>query len=50
MELHADLRRLIIDSVLPPGSVLKQAELARAFGVSRTHPCAKHFGCCKRRV
>jgi DNA-binding GntR family transcriptional regulator len=36
MELHAHLRRLIIDSVLPPGAVLKQAELARAFGVSRT--------------
>ncbi|MEN8585360.1 GntR family transcriptional regulator [Burkholderia sp. RS01] len=36
MELHAHLRRLIIDSVLPPGAVLKQAELARAFDVSRT--------------
>jgi DNA-binding GntR family transcriptional regulator len=36
LEVHAHLRRLIIDSVLPPGAVLKQAELARAFEVSRT--------------
>ncbi|MFE4835835.1 GntR family transcriptional regulator [Arthrobacter sp. NPDC056691] len=36
MELHAHLRRLIIDSALPPGAVLKQAELARTFAVSRT--------------
>ena len=36
MELHAHLRRLIIDSILPPGAVLKQAELARAFNISRT--------------
>jgi DNA-binding GntR family transcriptional regulator len=36
LEVHAHLRRLIIDSVLAPGAVLKQAELARAFEVSRT--------------
>jgi DNA-binding GntR family transcriptional regulator len=36
LEVHAHLRRLIIDSVLPPGTVLKQAELARLFGTSRT--------------
>jgi DNA-binding GntR family transcriptional regulator len=36
LEVHSHLRRLIIDSVLPPGAVLKQAELARAFQVSRT--------------
>lgn len=36
LEVHAHLRRLIIDSALPPGSVLKQAELARLFNISRT--------------
>jgi DNA-binding GntR family transcriptional regulator len=36
LEVHAHLRRLIIDSVLAPGAELKQAELARAFKVSRT--------------
>jgi DNA-binding GntR family transcriptional regulator len=36
LEVHAHLRQLIIDSTLPPGTVLKQAELARRFGVSRT--------------
>jgi DNA-binding GntR family transcriptional regulator len=36
LEVHAHLRQLIIDSTLPPGTVLKQAELARHFGVSRT--------------
>lgn len=35
-DLHHHLRRLIIDSRLPAGSVLKQAQLARVFGVSRT--------------
>ncbi|GAA0915623.1 MULTISPECIES: GntR family transcriptional regulator [Streptomyces violaceusniger group] len=34
--LHAHLRELIIDGVLPPGTQLKQAELARLFAVSRT--------------
>lgn len=36
VELHAHLRRLITDGDLPEGTVLKQAELARDFGVSRT--------------
>jgi DNA-binding GntR family transcriptional regulator len=36
LEVHAHLRQLIIDSALPPGTVLKQAELARQFNVSRT--------------
>jgi DNA-binding GntR family transcriptional regulator len=36
VEVHAHLRQLIIDSALPPGTVLKQTELARAFHVSRT--------------
>ena len=36
VDVHHHLRRLIIDAVLPAGSVLKQAELARIFGVSRT--------------
>ncbi len=36
LEVHAHLRRLIIDSALPPGTVLKQAELARLFDISRT--------------
>src|ERR1700712_2838608 len=33
---HQHLRRLIIDNVLPAGTVLLQAQLARTFGVSRT--------------
>ena len=36
LEVHAHLRQLIIDSTLPPGTILKQAELARLFGTSRT--------------
>lgn len=36
LEIHSHLRRLIIDGLLAPGSVIKQAELARVFGVSRT--------------
>ncbi|MDT0183977.1 GntR family transcriptional regulator [Microbacterium sp. ARD31] len=36
VELHDHLRRLIIDARIPPGQVLKQAQLARVFGVSRT--------------
>jgi DNA-binding GntR family transcriptional regulator len=36
IDLHNHLRRLIIENQLPPGEVLKQAQLARAFGVSRT--------------
>jgi DNA-binding GntR family transcriptional regulator len=36
VEVHGHLRRLIIGGVLPPGTVLKQAELARLFAVSRT--------------
>jgi DNA-binding GntR family transcriptional regulator len=35
LELHGHLRRLIIDDRLPAGTILKQAELARDFGVSR---------------
>lgn len=36
LDVHRHVRRLIIDNVLPAGSVLKQAQLAREFGVSRT--------------
>ena len=35
VEVHAHLRELIISGVLTPGTPLKQAELARAFAVSR---------------
>lgn len=34
--VHAHLRQLILDGVLPPGSVISQVELAKALGVSRT--------------
>jgi DNA-binding GntR family transcriptional regulator len=34
--LHQHLRRLIVQNLLPGGATLKQAELARTFGVSRT--------------
>ncbi|MDT0183952.1 GntR family transcriptional regulator [Microbacterium sp. ARD31] len=36
LDLRDHVRRLIIDELLPAGTILKQAELARAFGVSRT--------------
>jgi DNA-binding GntR family transcriptional regulator len=36
VEVHAHLRELIISGALPPGTELNQAELARAFAVSRT--------------
>ncbi|KAA2250739.1 GntR family transcriptional regulator [Solihabitans fulvus] len=36
VEVHAHLRDLIITGVIPEGTVLKQAELARLFAVSRT--------------
>lgn len=36
VELHTHLRELIISGVFPPGTELKQAELARIFAVSRT--------------
>jgi len=36
IDVHAHLRELIISGVLPPGTELKQAELARVFAVSRT--------------
>ena len=36
IEVHAHLRELIISGVLPPGTELKQAELARVFAVSRS--------------
>ena len=36
LDVHAHLRRLILDGTLPPGTELKQAELARSFDVSRT--------------
>jgi DNA-binding GntR family transcriptional regulator len=36
IEVHAHLRELITSGVLPPGTELKQAELARVFAVSRT--------------
>lgn len=35
IQVHKHLRDLILDSTLPPGTVLKQAELARQFGTSR---------------
>ena len=35
IEVHAHFRELIISGVLPPGTELKQAELARVFAVSR---------------
>lgn len=36
VEIHDHLRWLILDGLLPPGTELKQAELARVFDVSRT--------------
>lgn len=36
LDVHAHLRKLILDGALPPGAELKQAELARLFQVSRT--------------
>ncbi|MCX4706472.1 GntR family transcriptional regulator [Streptomyces sp. NBC_01373] len=36
MEMHAHVRRLILEGFLSPGTELTQAGLARAFGVSRT--------------
>ncbi|MFK0113365.1 GntR family transcriptional regulator [Streptomyces sp. NPDC091217] len=36
VEIHDHLRQLILEGRLPPGTELKQAELARAFDVSRT--------------
>jgi len=36
LDVHRHLRALIIGGALPPGTVLKQAELARVFDVSRT--------------
>lgn len=36
LDVHAHLRRLILDGTLPPGTELKQAKLARVFSVSRT--------------
>jgi DNA-binding GntR family transcriptional regulator len=36
LEVHAHLRQLIMNGTFPPGTVLKQAELARRFGISRT--------------
>lgn len=35
VEVHAHLRQLIVSGTLAPGTELKQAELARAFAVSR---------------
>jgi DNA-binding GntR family transcriptional regulator len=36
LDVHRHLRQLIIDNVIPAGTVLMQAHLARVFGVSRT--------------
>jgi DNA-binding GntR family transcriptional regulator len=36
LDIHGHLRRLILDGTLPPGTELKQTELARMFDVSRT--------------
>lgn len=34
--LHARLRKLILDGVYPPGTLIPQEELASTLGVSRT--------------
>lgn len=36
LTVHQKLRQLILDGSMEPGTILNQAELARAFGVSRT--------------
>jgi DNA-binding GntR family transcriptional regulator len=36
LTVHQELRQLILDGSVEPGTTLNQAELARAFGVSRT--------------
>jgi len=36
LTVHQELRRLILEGSVEPGTILNQAELARAFGVSRT--------------
>jgi DNA-binding GntR family transcriptional regulator len=36
LQVHSHLRQLITNGTLPPGTELKQAELARLFAVSRT--------------
>lgn len=36
LSVHQELRRLILDGSVEPGTTLNQAELARDFGVSRT--------------
>lgn len=36
LTVHQELRQLILEGSLEPGTILNQAELARAFGVSRT--------------
>src|SRR5690242_7537539 len=35
-QVHAHLRRLILDGTVPPGTVLSQVQLAQEIGVSRT--------------
>lgn len=36
LEVHDHVRTLIVNGVIPPGTVIRQAELARNLGVSRT--------------
>jgi DNA-binding GntR family transcriptional regulator len=36
LTVHQELRQLILEGSVEPGTILNQAELARAFGVSRT--------------
>ncbi|HVT66961.1 MAG TPA: GntR family transcriptional regulator, partial [Trebonia sp.] len=36
LEVHDHVRTLIVNGVFPPGTVIRQAELARNLGVSRT--------------
>jgi DNA-binding GntR family transcriptional regulator len=36
LTVHQELRHLILDGAVEPGTILNQAELARSFGVSRT--------------
>jgi DNA-binding GntR family transcriptional regulator len=36
LDVHAELRRMILSCELPPGSVVPQAKMARLLGVSRT--------------
>ncbi|AII11426.1 hypothetical protein EP51_46385 (plasmid) [Rhodococcus opacus] len=49
IELHKHLRALILDSTLPPGASLRQAELARVFGISPEPLSGRRFACFRRK-